>query len=132
MTPEWVTTTNPAPPVTTVSSHSTDSIKRLSLDFGTASATVILLEHPHQTRNTVPCLKSQNQNSEITTMSFKITVKVKVVNQLTGAVEDSSRHSVADLSAGEVSAMRSDLIKVTEGWNAAGVDGQGAAPAPAK
>jgi len=59
---------------------------------------------------------------------YKLIVKVKVVNQETGAVEDKSANVIANLDAADVSAMRSGLIKVTEGWNAHGIESEGAGP----
>lgn len=60
---------------------------------------------------------------------FKLIVKVKVVNQETGAVEDKSSNAICGLDSADVTAMRGSLIKVTEGWNTHGIEGQGASEA---
>lgn len=82
-----------------------------------------LIENKFLIRNSAGELEYNPQKENA--MSYKLKVKVQIINQTTGAVEDTSVHKIAGLDSEDVTKMRAGLIKVTEAWNAHGIEGQG-------
>jgi len=58
---------------------------------------------------------------------YTLKVKVQVINEETGAVEDKSTNVVRGLDSADVSDMRDGLIQTSRAWNNHGIEGQGAA-----